>query len=58
MRLIESLKILKEEMPTQTARNLFLNDIVEPDYENIIITLKSKKRKVLLTKCLQDIRER
>ena len=58
MRLIKYLKTLKEEMPPQTARNLFLNNIVDPDYENVRTTLKSTKRNVPLSECLQDIRER
>ena len=58
MRLIKYLKTLKEEMPPQTARNLFLNNIVDPDYESIRKIIKSIKRNAPLAEFLQDIRER
>ena len=45
-------------MPPQTARNLFLNNIVDLDYENVRTILKSTKRNVSLSECLQDTRER
>ena len=56
MRLIKSLTSLKEEIPPQTVRDLFLNNIVDPDYENIKTMLKSTKRNVPLSECLQDVR--
>ena len=43
-RLVDSLKTLEEEFSPQVARNLFLNNIVDPDYENIRTTLKSTKK--------------
>ena len=58
MRIIESLKTLKEEMSLQNAQNLFLNNIVDPGHENIRMILKNAKRKSSLNECLQDIRER
>ena len=52
MRLINSSKTLQDEMPTQTARNLFLNNVVDPDYENTITMIKSTKRNASLNECL------
>ena len=45
-------------MPHQTARNLLLHNIIDPDNENIRTILKSTKSNALLTECLQEIRER
>ena len=56
MRLIESLKTSQEEIPPQTAHNLFLNKIFDLDYENFRKMLKITKRKVPIAECLQDIR--
>ena len=47
-----------EEIPPQTAGNLFLNNVVDPDYENVRTMLKSTKRNVLLSESVRDIRER
>ena len=58
MKLINSLKTFQEEMLSQMARNLFPNNGVDPDYENVRVTLSSAKIKVPLAECLQDIRER
>ena len=57
MKLIESLKTFQEEMSHQAARNLLLNNTVDPDCENIRAMLKSAKRKVPLSEYLQGIRE-
>ena len=45
-------------MPHQTARNLLLHNIIDPDNEKIRTILKSTKSNALLTECLQEIRER
>ena len=45
-------------MPPQTAKNLFLNNTIDPDYENIRIILKSTKLTAPLTECLKDIIQR
>ena len=58
MDLAEYLSTLSEEMLPQTARNLFLNNMIDPDYENIRTIIKSTKRKAVLTEYLQDMRER
>ena len=52
-----SLETLGEKIPERTLRNIFLNNIVDPDYENIHTILKSTKRSAPLPECMQDIRE-
>ena len=57
MELIGSSSTLGEEIPPQTAKCLFLNSMIDPDYENIRATLKITKRNALLTECSQEIIE-
>jgi len=44
MECAKSLETLEEKIPKRTLRNMFLNNIVELDYENICTILKSTKR--------------
>ena len=43
MQLIKSLSTLGEEVLPQNARNMFLNNTIEPDYENGKTILKGTK---------------
>ena len=57
MDLTESLSTLVEEMAPQISRNLLLNSMIDPDYENIRAMLKSTNKNAPLTEFLQGIRE-
>ena len=58
METIESLSILGEGILPQNAKNMFINIVIDLDYENIRTILKISKRNALLTEHSQDVKER
>ena len=48
---------LGKETQPQTARNLLLKNMIDPDYENIRAILKSTKRNALLAEYSQEMKE-
>ena len=49
---------LKEPMQTRTKRDMFLNNIIDPNYETTKTILKSSKSLATFDKCARDIQAR